>query len=61
MNYMPFVSWGVYGGVSPLSGGAHAHYFVSWGMMAAVAMTFVAKFRRTFGPRVGTRQLIGLW
>ena len=31
MNYLPFVSWGMYGGITAKE---RANFFVSWGMMA---------------------------
>jgi hypothetical protein len=50
MNYLPFVSWGVYGGATPT---IKARYFASWGLMAAlpsglatVIPIFMAVYRR---------------
>lgn len=33
MNYLPFVSWGMYGGTTAAE---RAHFFVSWGLMASL-------------------------
>lgn len=38
MNYLPYISWGVFGNKgSPLAKATQAHYFVSWGMMSSFA------------------------
>lgn len=39
VNNLSFVSWGVYGGTTPLAKATQAHLWVSWGMM----QTFAAK------------------
>jgi len=33
MNYLPYVSWGVYGGTTKLAVATQAHFFASWGLM----------------------------
>lgn len=33
MNYLPFVSWGMYGGTTAAE---RAHFFASWGLMASL-------------------------
>ena len=50
MNYLPFVSWGMYGGTSAKE---RANFFASWGLMAdikAVAagaiVIFMSYYRR---------------
>lgn len=58
VNSLEYVSWGTYGiGVSATN---RIHYFASWGITSAVGGIVTAFFRRTFGPRIGTRQAIGL-
>ncbi len=41
MNYLPFISWGMYGGATAKQ---RANFFASWGLMAdlpAITGTFI--------------------
>lgn len=59
VNYMAMLSWGMYGGATASQ---RANLFASWGLMQSLISAVVTIFfRRTFGPRTGSRSLVGLW
>jgi hypothetical protein len=37
VNYLQFVSWGIYGGTTLRSGSQMAHSWVSWGLLSSFA------------------------
>jgi len=42
MNYLPFVSWGMYGATNDLE---RASYFVSWGLLRVLPSVVILYFR----------------
>ncbi len=43
MNYLPFVSWGMFGGASAKQ---RSNFFASWGLMADLPRVVTALFLR---------------